>query len=70
MVRTVRTDFVVRKEKRNSVCPKDLKLKSSANTAVCMAYNTGLEVKTKLTDDVCPDNSIGGDTNSCRSVYY
>ena len=57
MVRTVRMDFVARKETRDSLCPKDLKLKSSANTAVCMAYNTGLEVKTKLKDDVCPDKS-------------
>ena len=70
MVHMVRIHFVERKGKRDSVCPKDLKLKSSVNTTVCMAYNTGLEVKTKLTDDVCPDNSIGGDTNSCRSVYY
>ena len=57
MARTVWTDFVARKGKRYLVCPKDLKLKSSANTAVCMAYNTGLEVKTKLKDDVCPDKS-------------
>ena len=51
MVHMVRRDFVARKEKRNSVRPKDLKLKSSAYTAVCKAYNTCLEVKTKLSDD-------------------